>query len=195
MCTGMPVSRARTGDRASTTDSETWSTFEEAVRAWRGSGGRYDGVGFVFSSGDPYAGVDLDKCRDPETDELEEWAAGIVQYLGGYAEVSPSGTGVHVIVRGEAPGKKRGGVEAYSSRRYFTVTGDALEGAGESITERGDELERLIREHLAEVKPPDGSAPRGPATAGAGLSDEEVIYRAVPAGEERPEVLRSLRCR
>ena len=83
---------ARTGARASSTDSETWSTFDEAVRAFEGQGqgshsqGSYDGVGFVFSSEDPYAGVDLDKCRDPETGEIDDWAAEIVAALGRYAE-------------------------------------------------------------------------------------------------------------
>jgi len=110
--------------RASSTDSLTWRTFEEAVQALRT--GRYDGIGFVFSSGDPFAGVDLDECRDPETGELEEWAEKIVAAFGGYAEASPSGTGVHIIVRGKAPNKKRGRIEAYSSERFFTVTGEKL---------------------------------------------------------------------
>ncbi len=110
--------------RASSTDSLTWRPFEEAVRALKT--GRYDGIGFVFSSGDPFAGIDLDKCRDPETGQVEEWAAAIIQELGGYAEASFSGTGVHIIVRGKAPNRKRGQVEAYSSERYFTMTGRAL---------------------------------------------------------------------
>jgi putative DNA primase/helicase len=110
--------------KASSTDSETWRSFDEAVVALKT--GRYDGIGFVFSTGDPYAGIDLDDCRNPETGELEEWAAKTVQDLDGYAEISPSGTGVHIIVRGKAPNKKRGKVEAYSSERYFTITGQVL---------------------------------------------------------------------
>jgi primase-polymerase (primpol)-like protein len=110
--------------KASSTDSLTWRSFEEAVQSLET--GRYDGIGFVFCSGDPYAGVDLDDCRDPETGTLEEWAEKIVAALGGYAEVSQSGTGVHIIVRGKAPNKKRGQVEAYSSERYFAVTGARL---------------------------------------------------------------------
>jgi len=110
--------------KASSTDSLTWRSFEEAVQALET--GRYNGIGFVFSSGDPFAGVDLDDCRDPETGELEEWAAKIVEAFGSYAEVSQSGTGVHIIVRGKAPNRKRGKVEAYSSERYFAMTGRAL---------------------------------------------------------------------
>ena len=110
--------------RASSTDSLTWRSFEEAVQAFQT--GRYDGIGFVFSSGDPFAGIDLDNCRDPETGELEEWAEKIVRTLGGYAEASPSRTGVHIIVKGKAPNKKRGKIEMYSSERYFTMTGEVL---------------------------------------------------------------------
>src|SRR4051794_6618069 len=62
---------------ASTTDSMTWRTFEEAVQALQN--GRYSGVGFVFSSGDPYAALDIDACRDPQTGQLEEWAAEIIR--------------------------------------------------------------------------------------------------------------------
>jgi putative DNA primase/helicase len=110
--------------KADTTDLMTWRTFEEAVQALET--GRYNGIGFVFSSGDPYAGIDLDKCRDARTGELEEWAEKIVEAFGGYAEVSQSGTGVHIILKGKAPNKKRGKVEAYSSERYFAMTGQAL---------------------------------------------------------------------
>jgi len=68
----------------------------------------------------------LDDCRNSETGELEEWAEKIVEAFGGYAEISQSGTGVHIIVKGKAPNKKRGKVEAYSSERYFAMTGRVL---------------------------------------------------------------------
>lgn len=113
-----------TGRRASSTDMRTWRSFDEAVQAFEA--GRYDGVGFVFSTGDPFAGIDLDGCRDPETGAIEAWAEKIVERLDGYAEVSPSGTGVHVVVRGKASNKRRGPLEMYSSERFFTVTGEVL---------------------------------------------------------------------
>lgn len=115
---------ARTGRKASSTDLMTWSTFEEALEACEH--GDYDGVGYVFCSADPYVGIDMDDCRDPETGEVASWADEVVRALGGYAEVSPSGTGVHVIVRGKAPNRRRGPVEVYSTERFFTVTGRAL---------------------------------------------------------------------
>jgi putative DNA primase/helicase len=110
--------------RADTTDLMTWRSFEEAVQALET--GRYNGIGFVFSSGDRYAGVDLGDCRDTESGELEEWAEKIVEAFGSYAEVSQSGKGIHIIVKGKAPNKKRGKVEAYSLERFFAMTGWVL---------------------------------------------------------------------
>jgi len=88
--------------------------------------GDFDGIGFVFSSGDPYCGIDLDGCSNPETGELAKWAKEIVDDLDGYAEVSPSGRGVHVIMRGKSPSRRRGQIEIYSSERFFTMTGRVL---------------------------------------------------------------------
>ena len=136
-----------TNDRASSTDPATWRGFEAAARVFLAGG--YDGVGFVFSPGDPYAGVDLDDCRDPESAALEAWATELVATLEGYAEVSPSGTGVHIIVRGAAPNRQDGRVEAYSSGRYFTVTGRAILGHGLPPPERQDGLNMLARKYLS----------------------------------------------
>src|SRR5215213_1666534 len=90
-----------TGELAAVDRPETWATYEEAVRASKEHG--YDGVGFVFTEGDPYAGIDLDKCRDPLTSEVEEWAKELIEHLDSYAELSPSGTGIHVLVKATLP--------------------------------------------------------------------------------------------
>jgi putative DNA primase/helicase len=117
---------ARTGRKASTTDLMTWSTFEEALKAYQN--GDYAGLGFVFSSGDPYTGIDLDNCVDPVTGEVAVWAMEIVCYFIGYTEVSATGTGIHIFVKGlQVPNRRLDGVEVYSSKRFFTVTGHVLE--------------------------------------------------------------------
>jgi putative DNA primase/helicase len=113
-----------TGRKASSRDLLTWRPFEEALAAYRQ--GDCHGIGFMFSSADPYCGVDLDGCRNPTTGELAAWAEKIVDVLDGYAEVSPSGRGVHVVVRGKTPSRRRGAIEIYSSERFFTMTGQAL---------------------------------------------------------------------
>jgi primase-polymerase (primpol)-like protein len=69
------------GHRAKTNRSVTWGTFAEALAAYQRGG--FDGIGFVFTASDPFAGIDLDGCRDPNTGRLEPWGAEIVRALNG----------------------------------------------------------------------------------------------------------------
>jgi primase-polymerase (primpol)-like protein len=87
-----------TGDFAKSTDASTWGTFDEATAACT-QDASLSGVGFVFTADDPYCGVDLDDCRDPDSGQLKDWAREIVDWLASYPEVSPSGTGVKVFVQ------------------------------------------------------------------------------------------------
>ena len=119
---------ARTGRRASSTDLLTWSTFQEALEAYEN--GEYAGLGFVFSSADPFTGIDLDDCVDADG-EIAQWALEIVRYFDSYTELSATGSGLHIIVRGEIPNRRKGEVEVYSSKRFFTVTGHAVEVSGD----------------------------------------------------------------
>jgi putative DNA primase/helicase len=119
---------AKTGYKASSTDLMSWSTFEEALEAYEKSS--YAGVGFVFSSGDPYTGIDLDCCVD-ERGQIDDWALEIVRYLDSYTELSVTGSGLHIIVRGDVPNRRKDGVEVYSSKRFFTVAGHVVEVGGD----------------------------------------------------------------
>jgi putative DNA primase/helicase len=115
--------------RASSTDLMTWRTFEEARAAYERSEPPYSGVGFVFCSGDPFVGIDLDDCRNPESGEISSWAEKIISSVReGYVEISPSGTGIHVIVGGtvRGGGMRKGKVEMYGRGRFFTITGRIL---------------------------------------------------------------------
>jgi primase-polymerase (primpol)-like protein len=123
------------GELAAVDRPETWGTYQEAVQA--ASNHSNDGVGFVFTEDDPYTGVDLDKCRNPETGELEEWARKLVEDLGSYTELSPSGTGVHILIKATLPsgGRRKGQIEMYDSGRFFTITGRHLPGTPKVIKE------------------------------------------------------------
>jgi primase-polymerase (primpol)-like protein len=115
--------------RASTTDLMTWRTFSEVLEAYEAGEPPYDGIGFVFCSADPFVGIDLDDCRNPQTEEVEPWAQNIIDTFSaeGYVEASPSGTGVHIIIRGiQKEGARRGRVEMYGQDRYFSVTGEKI---------------------------------------------------------------------
>ena len=119
---------ARSGRRASSTDLLMWSTFQEALEAYES--GEYAGVGFVFSSADPYTGIDLDDCVDGDG-EIALWALEIVRYFDSYTELSATGTGLHIIVRGNVPNRRKDEVEVYSSKRFFTVTGHVVGVSGD----------------------------------------------------------------
>jgi len=115
--------------RASTTNLMTWRTFSEALSAYEAGEPPYDGIGFVFCSGDPYVGIDLDTCRDPESGAIAPWARKVIGTFAseGYVEASPSGTGVHIIIRGKVESPvKTDYVEIYEQRRFFTITGGPL---------------------------------------------------------------------
>jgi len=124
---------------ASTIDPQTWSSFE-IIRTAYARGG-YDGLGFVFVRELGLTAIDLDHCRDSSTGEIDEWALNIIRKFNSYTEVSPSGEGVHILVKGSLPagviGKKKNlkgkgyrplaAIEMYSGGRYFTMTGDSYE--------------------------------------------------------------------
>jgi putative DNA primase/helicase len=119
------------GDKASSTNPRTWITYEEATRA----AARFDGIGFVLSKDDPLVGLDFDACRS--ANGLDEWVRQAVFHVGSYAELSPSGRGLHIIAKGSLNGHRNrtsdtpwgGKFEAYSHGRFFTMTGQVLDGA------------------------------------------------------------------
>jgi len=168
-----------TGEKARSTDPKTWASYEEAVSACREHG--YEGIGFVFTPEDDLCGVDLDGCLDPETGEIESWAQEIIEELDSYTEISPSGRGIHVLLRGSLPAgrNRKGRFEAYDRGRYFTVTGCHLSGTLRSIEGRQKQLERVAQRVFAEPSE-NGHKELGPEF-GSTLSDVELIQKASTA--------------
>jgi putative DNA primase/helicase len=169
------------GGRASSTNPKTWASFEAAIAYAEEHG--MSGVGFVFTEDDPYAGIDLDKCRDSETGEIDQWARKIVDALDSYTEVSPSGTGLHIFVKATLPGRnnRKGPVEMYESRRYFTLTGKHLGGTPTEIHERQDVLDRLYRHVFKDEMPADKTNGYRGRTASLDVDDEDLLALAMQA--------------
>ena len=118
---------------ASSTDPSTWVSFDEAVSAYMTGG--WDGIGFVLSDADPLTFIDLDDPYAVKRDGTPKHAdpAKLVaiqaevykRFEGTYAELSPSGKGLHIICLGISPsGRRRHAVEMYSSARFMTMTGN-----------------------------------------------------------------------
>jgi putative DNA primase/helicase len=90
------------------------------------------GVGFVFDgqqdeNGLVIAGVDFDKVLSD--DGIASLAEERVKRLKSYTEKSVSGCGLHVIVKAKPlpSGVAHGGVEMYTTARYFAMTGCGTE--------------------------------------------------------------------
>ena len=144
--TKIPIT-PRTEKWAKSNDPSTWASFDDAVQCYQEcENNSIAGLGFMFRNSDLW-GMDLDHCRDPETGIIEPWAMQIIHEANTYAEVSPSGTGVHLIGRGKLPpgGRKKGRVEMYDTGRFFTVTGHHIEGTPLTICDRQAEIEELHR--------------------------------------------------
>ncbi len=178
----------RTGNRAASTKGGTWGRIDSALQ--RAAADGLAGIGFVFTVDDPYVGIDLDKCREPKTGEIAPWAQAIVEQLDSYTEVSPSGTGIHVIVRGTLPAgrRRKGHVEMYDRGRYFTVTGDRMPGTRATIEERQEQIDalhaRVFETDHSQPTEPTGhfepaSAP--PSSGTPSTNDDEVIEKALAA--------------
>lgn len=113
------------GKAAASDKPQTWSTYHHVCYARRKF--RSDGIGFVFTNGDPFCGIDLDHCRSLDGSVTVE-AQAVIDQLASYTELSPSGTGVHILVKAKlpGPGRRSGTLEIYDSGRYFTITGTKL---------------------------------------------------------------------
>ena len=101
---------------ASVTNPNDWSTFDSVVATYNLGG--FDGIGFVFTENDPYTGIDLD---DAEGDAvIYERQLKIFKEFSSYSELSPSGKGLHIIVKGKVEsGRRKSKIEIYSAKRYF----------------------------------------------------------------------------
>lgn len=122
--------------------SATWAPYHLALKALRD--GQFDGIGLALKNAGIVA-IDVDKCRDPRTGELHPIAVSLIAQASSYAEVSPSGTGVHIL--GRATGhydkvrKIAGdvGIDIYcNANKYITVTGMQIEGTRQELADLTD---------------------------------------------------------
>jgi hypothetical protein len=162
----------------------SWGSYQKALACAQEHG--YEGVGFVFTADDPYFGMDLDDCREKGTGEIHPAALKIVEELGAYTEVSPSGTGIKMIGKGMKPGKKcvsnntpwGGKIELYDQKRFFTITEDVLEGAGSFVRDSQDALDSVYREFFPAPEKPVQPPVRTDTNHKRTLSERELLDKA-----------------
>ncbi len=169
---------AETGFNGSSTDPRTWSSSEAAERSPYG-----DGIGFVVTPRDAYAGIDIDHCV-ASSGEIDRWAKSVVTRFDSYTETTPSGDGLRVWVKAKLPtpsGKSKNlergmKIEFYDHARFFTVTGRHLEGTPTAIFDRQDVMNAAFAKLFPPPPPP---APR--IANDLSLSDLDLVARAQAA--------------
>lgn len=151
------------GSKASSTNPETWNTYSNIIQG--AVVDKTQGIGIMTDG--TFIGFDLDGCLNPQTGELATWAQKIVDACG-YVEITPSGTGVRGYVLGTLPpGRRRFaidvaagfgdkvGIEAYSEKRFFTVTGERLGNSSSLIADPNavyELCETASREYAAQKR-------------------------------------------
>ena len=160
------------GKKAESTNPDTWASFENVINAFERSPNNFNGIGFVFSEDSGIMGLDFDHVRDPVSGEWNAEALDEITRLDSYAEMSPSGTGAHVICIAEIPGKRRraGPREMYESGRYFTVTGNKIEGTNQAVRTAQTEVTDLYNKWFPTVNTQEEKRKKSPE-----LSDADVL--------------------
>ena len=122
--------------------------------------------------------IDLDHCVD-EAGTLADHAAEMVRVFKSYAESSPSGRGLRIMLRGQLPPGRRKirepvAVEFFDSN-YVTLTGSPV-GEAAGIRERQRLLDKLYDALFGRQKAvPTGALVKA---AGEAMTDEQILAKA-----------------
>ena len=135
---------------ASSTNPDTWASFEDAL--WAVEHGYYDYLGFVFND-NGIVGIDIDDgfllngC-------VSDLATDIIWKCNSYVEKSKSGRGFHIFVKGDIPFKGKNnlaGVEIYKTARFFIMTGDTVSDV-DFIRENQPALDYIVGEYFPDTR-------------------------------------------
>lgn len=164
------------GGNAMANNPDTWGDYGTALAAIQKY--NFDGLGIEFANG--IFGIDVDHCieKNDETGEekMNAIAAEVMTTVQSYTETSPSGTGIHILCKGELPkepGRRNDdiGLEMYDTGRFFTVTGKTLKGYS-SLEERTSQVKALHEKYLKKKEKPISQPV---VTYSTDLSDREVL--------------------
>lgn len=152
----IPIST--TGELASSIDKNTWSSYKEATEFIKG---REQNHTLAFALGEGYIGIDLDDILQDGREYMQDkensksMTADFLRNIDTYAEISPSGKGLHLIGYGELPGeyKRQGNLEIYDKDRFFTVTGNIIRDKDRTeIININDSLKPLYDKYIGSRK-------------------------------------------
>jgi len=146
---------------ASAMDAENWQDFDTATQYVDMLDG-FDGLTYSLQDGDGLTLMDYDDVRNPTTGDVLPVVADHIERVGGFAQVSTSGTGIHLIVQGELPESVRSLVidldghpdaelEIYDGDRFIAMTGDKVERSRPNVRDGQPLLDDLIDQHRDEA--------------------------------------------
>ncbi len=165
-----------TGNNAMANEEDTWGTYDEALYGLKRF--NFSGIGFQFGlplndkdalETERVTGIDLDHVIR-KNGTLEPFAQEIITLMNSYTEISPSGTGIHILCKGQMSniGRKKYVniptsttkfiIELYNHSHYFTVTGNPY-GQPKPISSRTHELKTLYEKYFVEHKNENTVAP------------------------------------
>lgn len=157
----VPYRIAEPSRRASSTDASTWGTFEDARVAYEAfadlppdpARGPIAGIGVVLTRKAGVTCIDLDRVIDQDG-HLDPRAARIVLRCDSWTEISPSGRGLHIFVRGAVSAAITGDqFEIYSSERYICITGHTWPGTPSALRWQQPYLDSLARLAAEDIPP------------------------------------------
>ena len=178
---GKPPVNPKNLYNASPTNPDHWTDYETAARNIGKPGKIYqngeliaeqpvEGVGLVLAR--PLTGIDFDHVRDPKTGEIQPFAKKIITELDSYTEISPSGTGLHILIFDEESEDLAGEfkniapdgsisetgtaeLDLYNHRRYFTLTENML--LDKPIRKTSGALRKIITEFSEKKRKASGA--------------------------------------
>lgn len=165
-----------------------WGHIDDAVKTLE-TGFAFAGCTFAITEQDPFVVIDFDHCVNNGV--IHSDAMDWIRKLGGYAEFSPSGTGVHIILRGKKPGdrctNKKGEyeIEVYEKARFITITGHVIEDFSQ-IEESQDALSEFYYEKLHVAEFADKPV-RKPVEPGAIPSDDRELVQIIRKSKQGPK--------
>jgi putative DNA primase/helicase len=165
--------------RASVKIPKSWGTLEQSLKALES--GNYSGLGFMLTL--PLVMVDLDHSYDRQSGAITDpQAQEIIHSLNSYTEVSPSGTGLHVLAFGALPGKNiHMAIELYGQDRFTTITTNHIAGTPTTIEQRQDAIASLYNRFAPQVSETNTQNTSGGVGTGAALTElpPEAEYDAI----------------
>ncbi len=169
-----------TKKNASSMNESDWGDYSQALAH------NSKAIGIVFTQDRLLLGVDLDKILkgDEIIGEKKELIAQFIIEANSYCEISPSGTGLHILFELSEPldliANRHENFEAYTCGRYFTFTGNVYKTNNnfrKITSEEALELLSILKYPWGKESKGDNSSIENSSNAVAITMDDETLLK------------------